>query len=97
VKEDYWDWHFILSFQPIGIFLFIIIICKDQSEFPDSQQTRQILIQQMFHEKIFNYPKPFNHNGGSIHFGADGYLWISTGDGGSGGDPNNNAQNKIRF
>jgi hypothetical protein len=24
----------------------------------------------------------------------DGYLWIITGDGGSGGDPNNNAQNK---
>lgn len=47
-------------------------------------------------EKILlNIPKPFdNHNGGSIHFGSDGYLWIVTGDGGSGGDPNNNAQNK---
>lgn len=47
-------------------------------------------------EKIMlSIPKPFdNHNGGSIHFGADGYLWISTGDGGSGGDPNGNGQNK---
>ncbi|SFH92694.1 PQQ-dependent sugar dehydrogenase [Halpernia frigidisoli] len=47
-------------------------------------------------EKILlNIPKPFdNHNGGSLHFDPDGMLWISTGDGGSGGDPNNNAQNK---
>ncbi|MEY8759169.1 PQQ-dependent sugar dehydrogenase [Chryseobacterium tongliaoense] len=47
-------------------------------------------------EKILlNIPKPFaNHNGGSIHFAPDGNLWIVTGDGGSAGDPNNNAQNK---
>ncbi|NIF06314.1 T9SS type A sorting domain-containing protein [Chryseobacterium sp. Tr-659] len=47
-------------------------------------------------EKILlNIPKPFdNHNGGSIHFAPDGKLWIITGDGGSGGDPNNNSQNK---
>jgi glucose/arabinose dehydrogenase len=44
---------------------------------------------------ILNIPKPFdNHNGGSIHFAPDGNLWIVTGDGGSGGDPNNNGQNK---
>ncbi|MBK1895955.1 PQQ-dependent sugar dehydrogenase [Chryseobacterium paridis] len=44
---------------------------------------------------ILSIPKPFdNHNGGSIHFAPDGKLWIVTGDGGSGGDPNNNAQNK---
>lgn len=44
---------------------------------------------------ILSIEKPFtNHNGGSIYFGADGYLWISTGDGGSGGDPNGNGQNR---
>jgi glucose/arabinose dehydrogenase len=40
-------------------------------------------------------PQPYsNHNGGMIAFGHDDLLYIGTGDGGSGGDPENRAQNR---
>jgi glucose/arabinose dehydrogenase len=43
---------------------------------------------------LLTVAQPFsNHNGGSIKFGPDGYLYIGMGDGGSGGDPGNRAQN----
>jgi len=39
-------------------------------------------------------PQPYaNHNGGNLVFGKDGKLYIGMGDGGSSGDPQNNAQN----
>jgi glucose/arabinose dehydrogenase len=39
------------------------------------------------------HPTHNNHNGGELHFGNDGYLYLSTGDGGGSGDAANNAQN----
>jgi glucose/arabinose dehydrogenase len=42
---------------------------------------------------LMEFEQPFsNHNGGDLHFGPDGYLHIASGDGGSGGDPQNNGQ-----
>ncbi|MEO6694314.1 MAG: PQQ-dependent sugar dehydrogenase [Ignavibacteria bacterium] len=43
---------------------------------------------------IITISQPFsNHNGGIIFFGIDGYLYVGMGDGGSGNDPGNRAQN----
>jgi len=44
-------------------------------------------------ETVLTQTQPFaNHNGGMLAFGPDGFLYIGLGDGGSGGDPQNNAQ-----
>ena len=45
--------------------------------------------------RILFVDQPFaNHNGGHLLFGPDGYLYAFFGDGGSGGDPQNNGQNR---
>jgi glucose/arabinose dehydrogenase len=44
---------------------------------------------------LMTIAQPFaNHNGGDLRFGPDGYFYIGTGDGGSGGDPLGNGQNR---
>jgi glucose/arabinose dehydrogenase len=44
-------------------------------------------------KRLLFIPQPYpNHNGGSVVFGPEGYLYLGLGDGGSGGDPQGNAQ-----
>jgi len=46
-------------------------------------------------KRILTVDQPYsNHNGGTIAFGNDGFLYWGLGDGGSGGDPQGHAQNE---
>ena len=52
--------------------------------------THKLILQITQPQPVTNYP---NHKGGLVMFGPDGMLYIGMGDGGSGGDPENRAQN----
>ena len=70
-----------------GDTLYTVIERYTVSAAPDSADSAS-------HKLILRIVQPYsNHNGGLVMFGPDRMLYIGTGDGGSGGDPQNRAQN----
>lgn len=79
--------YFYVNYTTSNPIITIISRFKVSLTNPDSADKNSELI-------LLTYDQPFsNHNGGCVTFGPDGYLYIGAGDGGSGGDPQNNAQN----
>lgn len=84
-----------IEFSPDGAFLYL--------DYTDAQGTTRIVEYAMSDDRpqaesrreLLAVEQPFsNHNAGAIAFGPDGFLYITLGDGGSGGDPQGNGQNR---
>ena len=75
-------------------FCFVHYVNKNDYSIISRFKTDSFTINPNSEKIILKMKQPYsNHNGGSIAFGPDGYLYIGFGDGGSAGDPENNAQN----
>ena len=80
-----------LAFSPDGRYLYVHYTDRagdTRIAEKDMEQAGAPLRELLFVDQPFG-----NHNGGQLAFGPDGKLYIALGDGGSGNDPNGNAQN----
>ena len=89
------------AFHPeflINGFCFVNYVDKNDYSIISRFKADSLTINPSSEKILLKLKQPYsNHNGGSIAFGPDGYLYIGFGDGGSAGDPERNAQNLNNF
>lgn len=82
-----------LAFSPDGDFLYINLTDTSGDTHIYEYAWANDAVVAGSRREVMQVDQPFtNHNCGTLIFGPDGYLYICLGDGGSGGDPNYNAQ-----
>jgi glucose/arabinose dehydrogenase len=82
-----------IAFSPDGGLLYLSYTNLDGTTRIDSYEMSGDAVEASTRTEVFSQDQPFpNHNGGHIVFGPDAHLWLGLGDGGSGDDPDNHAQ-----
>ncbi|HET9730127.1 MAG TPA: PQQ-dependent sugar dehydrogenase, partial [Acidimicrobiia bacterium] len=83
-----------IAFSPDGSKLYTDITDPNGNTHVDEWTMHGDVADPKSRRELLYQPQPYpNHNGGEVLIGPDGMLYIGFGDGGSGGDPQNRAQN----
>ena len=82
-----------ITFSPDGGLLYVSYTDPDGNTRVVSYEMSGTEVVTSTRSVVFSQDQPYpNHNGGHIVFGPDDQLWLGLGDGGSGDDPENRAQ-----